>query len=51
MSEVDRTLDAAANRAGEGLRTLEDALRFALDRGDLLARAKSLRHALRTAME
>ncbi len=44
-------MDAAANRAGEGLRTAEDALRFALDRGDLVERTKSLRHRLRTVLE
>jgi len=51
MLEADRILDAAANRAAEGLRTLEDALRFSLDRADVVQRVKSLRHALRTAME
>lgn len=51
MAEADRLLDASANRAAEGLRTLEDALRFALDRGDLVERAKAIRHGVRTAME
>ncbi len=51
MTQADRLLDASANRAAEGLRTLEDALRFCLDRGDLVERAKALRHGVRTAME
>jgi len=51
MAEADRLLDASANRAAEGLRTLEDALRFALDRGDLVERAKAIRHGVRTALE
>ena len=51
MAEADRLLDASANRAAEGLRTLEDALRFALDRGDLVERAKVIRHGVRTALE
>ena len=51
MPEADRLLDASANRASEGLRTLEDALRFALDRGDLVERAKAIRHGVRTALE
>ena len=51
MAEADRLLDASANRAAEGLRTLEDALRFALDRGDLVERTKAIRHGVRTALE
>ena len=35
MTDADRAIDASANRAAEGLRTLEDALRFTLHRGDL----------------
>ena len=41
-----RLLDAAANRAGEALRVLEDVARFMLDDGDLTAAAKALRHDL-----
>lgn len=41
-----RILDAAANRAAEGLRVVEDYLRFALDDRHLTERAKSLRHRL-----
>ncbi len=39
-----RILDAAANRAGEGLRVVEDYVRFALDDRHLTAAAKQLRH-------
>ncbi|MCE9618391.1 MAG: thiamine phosphate synthase [Planctomycetes bacterium] len=50
MRSEHRLLDAAANRAREGLRTLEDVLRFALDRADLLERAKQVRHRLAAAL-
>ena len=46
-----RILDASANRAGEGLRTLEEFARFRLDHGDLTERLKVLRHNLASAME
>jgi thiamine-phosphate pyrophosphorylase len=45
-----RLIDANANRAAEGLRVLEDIARFLLVAGPLAARAKELRHALRTAV-
>ena len=41
-----RILDAAANRAGEGLRVVEDYLRFALDDRHLTQLCKQLRHDL-----
>ncbi len=41
-----RILDAAANRAREGLRVLEDFVRFALDSEALTFECKQLRHAL-----
>ena len=41
-----RALDASANRAGEGLRVIEDVLRFVLDDPHLTALAKRLRHDL-----
>lgn len=44
-------IDAAANRAGEGARTLEDLARFTLDDRDLSERLKHLRHGLRTAVD
>ncbi|HVW37850.1 MAG TPA: thiamine phosphate synthase [Pirellulales bacterium] len=43
---VLRIVDAAANRAREGLRVLEDYARFALDDRDLTEDLKQLRHAL-----
>lgn len=43
---VWRLLDAAANRAGEALRVLEDVARFVLDDAGLTARAKEIRHEL-----
>lgn len=41
-----RILDAAANRAGEGLRVIEDYLRFALDDRHLTGLCKAIRHEL-----
>jgi len=46
-----RILDAAANRAREGLRVLEDYARFALDDPHLTRRLKESRHALRQALD
>ena len=45
-----RILDAAANRAGEGLRVVEDYLRFALDDRHFTSLAKQLRHDLAAAL-
>lgn len=45
-----RILDANANRAGEGLRTLEEIARFVLDSASLQSELKSLRHDLTVAM-
>jgi thiamine-phosphate pyrophosphorylase len=45
-----RILDAAANRAGEGLRVVEDYLRFALDDRHLTSLCKTLRHDLTTVL-
>jgi thiamine-phosphate pyrophosphorylase len=44
-----RILDASLNRAGEGLRVVEDYLRFALDDPFLTNQTKSLRHDLAAA--
>ncbi len=44
--EVLRLLDAAANRASEGLRVIEDFVRFTLDDRHLTHQCKQLRHAL-----
>ncbi|MDB5388282.1 MAG: thiE [Planctomycetaceae bacterium] len=45
-----RILDAAANRAREGLRVLEDYVRFILDDGHLSKRLKTWRHELSQAL-
>tara|TARA_R110002073_G_scaffold56905_29_gene144911 strand:- start:1686 stop:2759 length:1074 start_codon:yes stop_codon:yes gene_type:complete len=45
-----RILDASINRATEGLRTLEEYARFALDDAALSGSFKSLRHDLTTAV-
>ena len=45
-----RILDAAANRAGEGFRTLEEYTRFALNDGDLTERIKRMRHQLTASL-
>jgi thiamine-phosphate pyrophosphorylase len=46
-----RIIDAAANRAGEGLRVIEDYLRFALDDAHLTLLAKAIRHDLTSALD
>jgi thiamine-phosphate pyrophosphorylase len=46
QADVLRILDANANRAAEGLRVVEEYLRFALDDAHLTAVCKSLRHEL-----
>ena len=45
-SGVLRMLDAAANRAAEGLRVVEDYTRFVLDDAHLTGAFKELRHEL-----
>ncbi|MCI0332852.1 MAG: thiamine phosphate synthase [Planctomycetes bacterium] len=42
--QIYRVLDASFNRAGEGLRVIEDYVRFALDDPLLTSHVKSLRH-------
>ena len=51
--EVDlfRILDASANRAREGLRVVEDYVRFALDDPALTRRLKEVRHRLADALK
>jgi thiamine-phosphate pyrophosphorylase len=49
-SETLRIIDAAANRAREGLRVMEDYARFALDDSHLTRRLKECRHLLREAL-
>ncbi len=48
---IYRILDASANRAAEGLRTLEEYARFVLEDHYLNASAKSIRHELREVLE
>lgn len=48
---VYRILDASANRAAEGLRTMEEFARFVLEDAFLTAQAKAIRHELRLALE
>ena len=45
-----RIIDANLDRAGEGLRVLEDLARFGLDDADLSKRLKETRHRLLTAV-
>ncbi|MBI2885044.1 MAG: hypothetical protein HYY15_02600 [Candidatus Omnitrophica bacterium] len=45
-----RLLDANANRALEGLRVCEDAIRFGLDDPTVLRRLRALRHAVAAAL-
>lgn len=47
---VLRILDAAANRAREAVRVLEDAVRFAWDDASLMRELKELRHGLAAAL-
>lgn len=47
---LHRILDASANRAAEGLRTMEEFARFVEDDPELSERLKSLRHDLADAM-
>jgi thiamine-phosphate pyrophosphorylase len=49
-TDVIRILDAAENRAREGIRTAEDFARFVLDDSYLTAQCKQLRHDLAGAM-
>ena len=45
-----RILDAAANRAREGLRVIEDRVRFGLDDAHLTESLKQIRHDLAAAL-
>ena len=49
QASVLRILDASLNRAGEGLRVVEDYVRFVLNDPILTREAKGLRHDLATA--
>ena len=48
--DLGRILDASANRAREGLRVVEDYVRFALDDPGLTRRLKEVRHRLAEAV-
>jgi thiamine-phosphate pyrophosphorylase len=48
--DLGRILDASANRAGEGLRVVEDYVRFVLDDPMLTRRLKDVRHRLGEAL-
>ena len=48
--DLGRVLDASANRASEGLRVVEDYVRFALDDPALTRRIKEVRHRLGEAI-
>ncbi|MGP0064436.1 MAG: thiamine phosphate synthase [Isosphaeraceae bacterium] len=48
-ADLARILDASANRAREGLRVVEDYVRFALDDPGLTKRLKEIRHRLADA--
>ncbi len=50
MRSEARIIDANANRASEGLRTLEDIARFALDDRALCERTKRARHQLTASL-
>jgi thiamine-phosphate pyrophosphorylase len=47
---VMRILDASANRAAEGVRTLEEYARFVLEDRGLTEEAKAIRHELQSAL-
>jgi thiamine-phosphate pyrophosphorylase len=51
QTTVLRILDASANRAREGLRVVEDFVRFSLDDAHLSELLKSARHQLRTVLQ
>jgi len=51
QTPVLRVIDAVANRAREGIRVVEDYVRFMLDDRHLTGRCKQLRHDLAAALE
>ncbi len=50
MTDVQRILDANANRAREAMRVMEDAARFLLDDAEIARSLKQLRHDLAGAL-
>jgi thiamine-phosphate pyrophosphorylase len=51
LHDALRILDASANRAGEGLRVVEDYVRFVLDDPQLTRRIKDVRHRFAQAVQ
>ncbi len=51
MNSTYRIIDANFNRAAEGLRTIEDYIRFDVEDLSLLTRLKHLRHDLTAAID
>ncbi|MEZ5941507.1 MAG: thiamine phosphate synthase [Planctomycetaceae bacterium] len=51
MNSLHRTLDAAANRCREGVRVVEDYVRFQLNQPQLSERCKTFRHGLVSALK
>lgn len=47
--KIYRIIDANLNRSAEGLRVIEDLMRFAFNRPDLSASVRNLRHEIRKA--
>lgn len=47
--KIYRIIDANLNRTAEGLRVIEDLMRFAFNRPDLSAALRNLRHSIRKA--
>ncbi|MCB9949477.1 MAG: thiamine phosphate synthase [Planctomycetaceae bacterium] len=51
MDSLHRTLDAAANRCREGVRVVEDFVRFQLNQPQLSEQCKTFRHGLTSALQ
>lgn len=51
MSENLRTIDANLNRLREGIRVIEDILRYEFNNADLARNLKNLRHLCKTPLE
>jgi len=51
MDKATRILDANFNRGREGLRVVEDIVRFVLDDADLASRIKTMRHEVTSLVQ
>ena len=51
MDKIVRILDANLNRGREGLRVVEDVVRFVLDDADLASRIKAIRHTVTSLVQ